>query len=528
MSYWLLALNRPPLTLDDDPSSCLAEPVVTFLRDIRNHFLAFLAGAVILTLLAHLQHRFATETHSWKSFLVPVLVGGIAGAALYLMKQRVRELSAQLTSLSSSALNLESPLPARKKVSAILLILTTTLGLSLFLSIMSVVQKLFIGFPINPKGFIFPVLIGSIGGFLFGLYLNRLKQFQVFQTDAMHILSSQKTHLSNIIETIHDGILVTDSDRKIVLTNPAGKNMLGINQEGVQQNDLWASLTSMAVPYQSEHFSIPQHNTPFLVQARQTGKILRGAVNPILDNEGQETGLVLVLQDISYEKKIEQLKAEFISTATHELNTPISALAGYSELLLSGTFSAEQQKDFIETIGHKAWQVSNILDDMLNVDSVGSPSQIILNKTKYQICDLIPELEECTDQARERHLLELDIQDQKHELKVDIKRIKRIFCHLLSNACKFSTEGSLITIRGRANTHHYYFEVNDQGIGMSAEDCELVFDKFYRANATDTGPKGIGLGLNVVKTLVEAHDGEVLINSQPGQGTTIKFTLPLI
>ncbi|MDT8418845.1 MAG: ATP-binding protein [Desulfuromonadales bacterium] len=498
-----------------------------FLQDLVKPSLAFLAGSAILTLFAHLQHRFVSGHHSLKAFLVPVLVGGIVGVSFYFLRLRVKELSAELSSLSSSVLHTELSLPARKKTSATLLIVTTTVGLSLFLSILSIIQKLIIGFPIGPKGFIIPVPIGAIGGFLFGLYLNRLKQFQAFQAEALHTLSSQKKHLSNIIETIHDGILVTDDQSNIELANPAVAKMLGTGSENLQRQDLWSVLKNLTVPYEEETLTIPPDKRPFLVQARQNGKILRGAVNPLMNNEAKETGLVMVLQDMSHEKKIEHLKAEFISTATHELNTPISAMAGYTELLLNGDFPPEQQRAFIETISRNAWQVSNILDNLLNVDSVGLPSQILLDKECSTVGNIIDQIKECLDQARDTHQLTLAIEDHQCQLEVDLKRIKRIFCHLISNATKFSEPASRITVRGRKEMSSYLFEIEDQGIGLSAEDCARVFDKFYKVDASNTAREGIGLGLSVVKTLTEAHGGEVSLKSHPGSGTTVTFSLPL-
>lgn len=498
-----------------------------YLRDILYPILAFLLGAVVLTLLSHLQHRFSTGAHSWRAFLVPVIVGGATGASIYVMTQRINDLSTQLSSLSVSALRIESYLHPQSKVSTFILLLTTTVSGCLILSVLSLSQKLINGFPINPRGFAIPVPIGSLSGFLFGLYLNRLKQFQAFQTEALKSMSDQRRHLSNIIETINDGILVTDVSGRVALTNPACCHHLGIGQKTLQNSDLWESLQKLTAPYQEELFSIPPHNTPFLIQAEQTGRILRSVVNPLLDEKQQQTGLVMVLQDMSREKKNERMKAEFISTATHELNTPISALAGYSELLLSESFSPKQQREFIETIGQKAWQINGILDNLLHIDSVGLPQQIVLDRDTYSVAETMKQLEECSSQVQKTHQIEYNIQDQNVELSVDLKKLKKIFCHLIGNAAKFSDEGSTVFISTRADEDRYFFEFEDQGIGMTEEECVQAFDTFFRADASDTACAGIGLGMSVVKVLVEAHGGEIELTSLPGKGTTVKFFLPI-
>lgn len=497
------------------------------LRDILYPILALLLGAIILTLLSHLQHRFSTGLHSWRAFLVPVIAGGTAGASIYVMKKRNNDLSTQLSNLSMSALKIETYLQAQSKVSTFFLLLTTTVAGCLVLSTLSLSQKLINGFPITLRGFAIPVPIGSLAGFLFGLYLNRLKQFQTFQAEAFKSLSAQRRHLSNIIETINDGILVTDISGRIALANPACCHHLGLEQETLQNSDLWESLQKLTAPYQEELFSIPPHNTPFLVQAEQTGRILRGVVNPLLDEKQQQTGLVMVLQNMSQEKKNERMKAEFISTATHELNTPISALAGYSELLLSESFSPEQQKEFIETIGQKAWQVNGILDSLLHIDSVGSPQHIVLERDTYSVAETMKQLKECSGQVQRTHQIEYDIQDQNIVLSVDLKKLKKIFCHLIDNAAKFSDEGSTVVIRTRAEKDRYFFEFEDQGIGMTEEECVQAFDTFFRADASNTACAGIGLGMSVVKVLVEAHGGEIRLTSLPGKGTTVKFFLPI-
>lgn len=498
------------------------------LKDTLFHILAFAIGATTLTLLAHLQHRFSSGAHDWKTFLVPISIGGTIGVSIFVLTQRIKELSNQLAGLCSSALQLpDYTQPLRKRTSALLVVLITTLSGCMLLSTLSFIQKLLNGFPIHLRGFIIPITIGSCGGLLFGLYLNKLRQFQAFQAEALSILASEKMRLANIIETINDGILVTDNERKIELINPAGKRYLGIDAAELQDKDLWECLRDLTNPYQQDEFHLPKANIPFFVEAKQTGRILCGTFNSLQNKDEAHTGKVLVLHDMSHEKKIERLKSEFISTATHELNTPISALAGYSELLLKGDFPPEQQKEFVEIIGRKAWQVSNILDNLLHIDSVDSPRQITLFKDVHKISDLVTVIDESADDFSQTHLVRFDIQNRDIELNVDLKQLNKVFHHLLSNAAKFSKPKSLIHVRGRHATDRYIFEIEDQGIGMSEEERTRVFDKFYRADASNTAREGIGLGMSVVKSLVEAHAGTIEIDSQPNRGTTVQLSLPL-
>lgn len=497
------------------------------LKDTLLYLLSFTIGAATLTLLAHLQHRFSSGAHDWKTFLVPICIGGTIGVSTFVLTQRVKELSSQLAGLCSSALQLpDYTQPLQKKTPALLVVLITTLSGCMLLSTLSFIQKVLNGFPIHLKGFIIPITIGSTGGVLFGLYLNRLRQFQAFQAEALSILASEKMRLANIIETINDGILVTNKEGKIELINPAGKRYLGIDATALQGKDLWECLKGLTNPYQQEKFHLPKANIPFFLEAKQTGRILCGTLNPLQNKDDAHTGKVLVLHDMSHEKKIERLKSEFISTATHELNTPISALAGYSELLLKGDFPPEQQREFVEIIGSKAWQVSNILDNLLHIDSVDSLRKASLFKDIHKISDIAAAIDESADDVIQSHLIRFDIQNRDTELNVDLKQLKKVFHHLLSNAAKFSEPKTLIHVRGHKAVDRYIFEIEDQGIGMSEEERTRVFDKFYRADASNTAQEGIGLGMSVVKSLVEAHDGTIEIDSQPSRGTTVRISVP--
>jgi signal transduction histidine kinase len=212
------------------------------------------------------------------------------------------------------------------------------------------------------------------------------------------------------------------------------------------------------------------------------------------------------------------------------LNTPLTTIIGYSELLTaeetSASFDAEQQKNYLQLIHDKALALSGLVDDLLDVSRVESGSPLPLNYQTFSLVDVVCEIVSSSREEHDLHLFELELPKGPVSLCADPARIDQVLEHLVSNAVKYSPGGGRILVSLTLHDDTCAISIEDEGIGMSEEQLAHIFDRFYRADSTDTAVQGVGLGMSVVRNIVLAHHGDILVDSQFGSGTRVTVTLP--
>lgn len=258
-------------------------------------------------------------------------------------------------------------------------------------------------------------------------------------------------------------------------------------------------------------------------------------------NVSNEPCMLLVIRDITTEKaaeralvEMDRIKSEFISTAAHELNTPLSAIMGYTEFLHSpeqfGGFSDDQKRDFLNEIHDRGEALSRIIEDLLDISRIecGNPAPLDVQET--DLVDVLRKKVKLFLAGGSGHSFRLELPDPpvSSMLWIDRHRINQALDNLLGNAVKYSAAGKEIVLRGRADKDGWEVRVEDQGIGMNAEQLERVFEKFYRADASNTAISGLGLGMSISRQIIEAHGGRIRVESAEGEGTTVIFNLPYI
>lgn len=230
-------------------------------------------------------------------------------------------------------------------------------------------------------------------------------------------------------------------------------------------------------------------------------------------------------------KKLDQLKTDFLSTVTHELRTPMTSISGYVKLLLIGDAGeiSDIQKDFLKIIDQNVVRLAHLINDILDVEALES-GKVELNK---QDVDLLEVLQECCGTfrmtAQQKNLkLETVFPEKTAKIFGDRARLVQIFMNLISNSIKYTQQG-YVRVRVEQNDIASVIRIEDSGIGLTTEEQENLFQKFYRAPSGITSSEsGTGLGLVIVKNLVEAHGGKVSVESVPQQGTKFTVTLPRV
>jgi|GEM_PF-3338560 len=241
--------------------------------------------------------------------------------------------------------------------------------------------------------------------------------------------------------------------------------------------------------------------------------------------------VIVSVFDVTREREIDRLKNEFISTAAHELRTPLTVIMGYTDLLLehleSATFTMAEKREFLASINVKAGALERIVEDLLDVSKIESGRQLLLEKEPARICGLLAELIANHQRETDQHTLVADFGTEDFPLLIDPGRISQVIDNLLSNAIKYSPQGGEIKVRVQFEPGEVDVSVSDQGIGMTVDQAARIFDKFYRADTSNTALGGLGLGMNIARNIVEAHGGQIWVKTSFGQGTTVHFTLPM-
>jgi len=357
-------------------------------------------------------------------------------------------------------------------------------------------------------------------------------------------LRESETMFRQVFEMNPDPVILTRmADKEILNVNKAFENITRISKfealgNNFDQLDLWADNNRRSSFW--KQLDRDHEINSFEAEFKLPGNHLKtGLFSARLFEIQEEPSVMISIRDITTEKKAEQgmlemdqMKNEFISTAAHELRTPLSAIMGFTELLYStdqfGQFSPEQVQEFLKEIYERGEALSRIIDDLLDISRIESGRSITLN---LHSTDFVEVLKKAADFFRlhdkgHSYRLEIPEHSDSQKVRIDHQRINQVLENLLSNAAKYSPEETDVTIRAFADEGKWQVEVEDRGIGMSPEEIERVFDKFYRVNASNTSIGGLGIGMYIARQIIDSHGGNIWIESEPGSGTKVCFTIP--
>ncbi|MDT8418864.1 MAG: PAS domain-containing sensor histidine kinase [Desulfuromonadales bacterium] len=258
-------------------------------------------------------------------------------------------------------------------------------------------------------------------------------------------------------------------------------------------------------------------------------------VRLIRDVSGDPLEIVGSWLDITSRKKMEEdlrdsarLKTEFIATASHELRTPLSVAAGYAELLLQNNgFNLAERREYLTCILDKMHTLERIVDELLDVNRIESGRTICLDCCQVRVAAEVRKILVQMRRESSQHHFTCQFEDEQIELYADQGKLVQVLENLIGNAVKFSPRGGEIKVIGVATADQYHFTISDQGVGIRNEHRDRVFDLFYRVDSSDTAARGMGLGLHLVKKIIEAHNGRIWVTGNKDQGCSFHFTLPL-
>lgn len=379
-----------------------------------------------------------------------------------------------------------------------------------------------------------------------GKLLGMVESFQeiTLRKQAERAMRESEERFRQIFESNPDPVILAQlEDGVIIDVNNAFESATGISRlealgHNSEQLGFWAD-QAQREPFREMLMSsreVNNYETAFRIKG---GAIKTGLVSARKLSISSVPFILMVIRDITTEKaaeraliEMDRIKSEFISTAAHELNTPLSTMMGYTEFLrnpeLFGGFSDEQKQEFIDEVYDRGEALSRIIEDFLDISRIESGKPLPLDLQETDFLQVLRKSVKLFLVNNVGCTIRLDLPDEPASplLRIDRHRINQALENLLSNAAKYSPEGKEIGLTARAEHDGWEVRVQDQGIGMNAEQLNRVFDKFYRADASNTAVSGLGLGMSIVKQIIEAHGGAVRVESAAGEGTTVIFTLP--
>ena len=249
---------------------------------------------------------------------------------------------------------------------------------------------------------------------------------------------------------------------------------------------------------------------------------------PDFDAEGEVKGFFSMVDDITSRKEIEQMKSEFISVASHEMRTPLTAIHGVIKLLCAGRLGnlSPAGEEMVNMALRNSERLVRLIDDVLNLERMELGRDTI-QKQKCDSADLIQQAVEIVRPMAQDNQIDIEINAKSIELWVDRDRVLQIFTNLLSNAIKFSAAGSKVWITSQQQNQNVLFTVKDRGRGIPQDKLETIFERFQQVDASDSRNKGgTGLGLAICRHIVEQHGGKIWAESSYGRGSNFFFTLP--
>ena len=339
-----------------------------------------------------------------------------------------------------------------------------------------------------------------------------------------------------VLEGIADGVIVFDNDNNAIVANPALARLLGrpaheivgCSIETLMDKDVAAEDQEVILDL------LGNRQTHFpSVKFEWGDKTLSVSIAPVGLDSGETIGTVAVFRDFTREAEINRMKSSFVSIASHELRTPLSAILGYADMLQEGVHGplSEKQHSTLERIVVNTGHLLNLVNNLLDRARIEAGT-LTLNVTPFVLADLIDDVQGVMDvlaQAKGLTLVSHIADGVPDTLFGDRQRLHQILINLVSNAVKFTDEGTVHVHAYRPDVDHWALKVSDSGHGIPPEAQAYVFEPFRQADDSLTREHtGAGLGLAIVKQLTDLMGGEITLKSVVGHGSTFTVVLPLV
>ena len=369
----------------------------------------------------------------------------------------------------------------------------------------------------------------------------KLKKSHTHLEEKVEELAAEKELLSITLSGMSEGLIAVDVNKRIILFNTVAENLCGWEFKEVE-----GKLVDDIFQIVSEQTKEPIESP--IAKALQSGETECGTENDVLlsrdgrecpiytsaaairKNEGSVIGVVMVFRDVSYEREIDRMKTDFVSSVSHELRTPLTSIKAYTDTILRDSDMPEETKSqFLVVVSEEANRLAALIEDLLEVSRIESGTA----KIKQDFVNVAAVIEKVLTAlkplAEKKNIqMEANISDELPKLQADESKIESVVVNLINNSIKFTPEHGQVSIYTEAANGEMLIRISDTGMGIPKESLPKIFDRFYRVHRPGKQIQGTGLGLSIVNKIVMMHNGRIEVESEMDQGTTFTVFLPLI
>jgi PAS domain S-box-containing protein len=365
------------------------------------------------------------------------------------------------------------------------------------------------------------------------------EQLKAYEELNVQNLMDEKQRAESIVNSISDGIIVTDREKKVILVNKAAERVFDIDQDRIQgrhflevinNEDIFNLIETASKTDLDRDLAYRQYSDITLGEKDKT-KHYRVEARTIRNEKDESIGEVTLIQDITKLKEVDQLKSQFVSTAAHEFRTPLTSISMGAGLLLEQQIGDlnEDQLEIIEAIKEDEERLTALVGDLLDLSRMES-GKIEMDIDDYDIKEIIKHgVDPFRSQAEKIGAkLEVNFEDHLPKVKADFNKISWVVTNIVGNALRYIPEDGTgsIKVDVKLSANNFLISISDNGKGIPEDYQERIFEKFVQLKSDSVAKSGSsGLGLAISKEIIEAHGGRIWVRSEVGQGSTFYFTL---
>lgn len=344
------------------------------------------------------------------------------------------------------------------------------------------------------------------------------------------VVTQQRNEQEAILVSMQEGVLALDPQAHVIAMNPAAEALLGVTaaqargrtvQEVVRNVGLQRLLT--------DAMSKAEPTTGEIVLRGDDERFLQGTATALRNAAGRDLGMLVVLNDITRLRRLENIRRDFVANVSHELKTPITSIKGFVETLRDGALDDRPQAErFLEIVARHADRLHAIIEDLLSLSRLEQSNRVAeIPRPEVQVSAIVKAaLLDCSAKAAARQVTVVPSCSPGLRVKANAALLEQAIVNLLDNAISYSNASGTVWLTARQANGEVRIDVRDEGIGIAPQHVARIFERFYRTDkARDRASGGTGLGLAIVKHIAQIHDGQVSVTSEVGKGSTFSLHL---
>jgi two-component system phosphate regulon sensor histidine kinase PhoR len=341
----------------------------------------------------------------------------------------------------------------------------------------------------------------------------------------------QRNEQEAVLSSMEEGVLAIDTHQRVISLNKAAAELLETEPAGVIGRGLQEVIRNVDLRrFVSQSLAAQQPIESDVVLHGQPGRVLQAHGTSLRDAAGRAIGAVIVLNDITRFRRLENIRKDFVANVSHELKTPITSIKGFVETLLDGALDNPQDAErFLRIIAKQADRLHAIIEDLLSLSKIEQSEEAadieLFDASLHEVLETA--INSCQPQATDRNIdVHLDC-DPELLVRVNPPLLDQAIVNLLDNAIKYSEPGSRVDVAATTLHGEVTIAVRDSGVGIPSEELPRIFERFYRVDkARSRKLGGTGLGLAIAKHIVNVHHGRITVESSVGKGSTFSIKLP--